>query len=86
MEAVLEHLELEAVADGHEDLAVQDAAVGELLAHRRRDLGEVAGERLGVARRQLDLVAVLEDDAAEPVPLRLERQAVAVASPGRGSP
>ena len=40
------------------------------------DLGEVAGQRLGVAAGQLDLVAVLEHQAAEPVPLRLEAQAV----------
>ena len=49
------------------------------------DLGEVAGERLGVARGQLHLVAVAEDDAAEAVPLRLEGQP-AVELRGVGDP
>ena len=38
------------------------------------DLREVPGQRLGVAAGQLDLVAVLEHQAAEPVPLGLEAQ------------
>ncbi len=37
-------------------------------------LGEVARQRLGVARGQLHLVTVLEDQASEPVPLGLERE------------
>ena len=41
----------------------------------RDHLGEVAGQRLGVAAGQLDLVAVLEHDAAEAVPLGLEATA-----------
>ncbi len=48
------------------------------LAHewfeRFEDLGEVAGEGAVVAAAELDLVAVAEHDAAEPVPLRLEDQ------------
>ena len=59
----------------HEELAVEHAALGQLLPDRRDDLGEVAGQRLGVAAGQLDLVAVAEDDAAEAVPLGLEAQA-----------
>ena len=37
-------------------------------------LGEVAGQRPVVAAAQLDLVAVAEHQAAEPVPLGLEQQ------------
>ena len=58
-----------------EELAVEHAPLGQLLLDRRDDLGEVAGQRLGVAAGQLDLVAVAEHDAAEAVPLGLEAQA-----------
>ena len=77
VDPLLEHLELEPLGpDGecHEQLAVEHAALGQLLAHRGDDLGEVAGQRLGVAAGQLDLVAVLEHQAAEPVPLGLEAE------------
>ena len=72
-------------AQRHEHLAVEHAPVGQLLAHRLDHLGEVAGQRLGVAAGQLDLVAVLEHQAAEAVPLRLEAQA-AVDFAGSGIP
>ena len=79
VDPLLQGLELQPPALGaleaDEDLAVQHDAVGKLAAYGLDDLGEVARERLGVAARELDLVAVLEDQAAEPVPLRLEAQA-----------
>ena len=52
--------------------------VGQRGQQRVEQLGEVAGERPLVAAGQLDVVAVAEHDAAEPVPLRLEQPAVAV--------
>ena len=66
-----------AIAVGHDDLAVDDAPVGEPLAKGFEELGEVAVERLLVAARELDVVAVAEHDAAKAVPLRLEQPAVA---------
>ena len=49
---------------------------GSAAASTGQQLGEVAVERLLVAARQLDRVAVAEHDAPEPVPLRLVEQAV----------
>ena len=69
MDALLQHLELQPRTDCHEQLPVEDAAVRQLLPGGLDDLREVAGQRLGVARGQLDLVAVLEHETAEPVPL-----------------
>ena len=51
-----------------------DAPLGQGRLHRLDDLGEVAGQRLGVAAGQLDLVAVAEHEAPEAVPLGLEDQ------------
>ena len=62
-----------------DDLAVDDAS-GQERPQRIRHLGEVARERTVVAATQLDLVAVAEDQAPEPVPLRFEEE---VAGPGR---
>ena len=64
------------VAVGHDDLAVDDAPLGERVEQHRDQLREVAVERALVAAGQLDLVAVAEHDAAEAVPLRLVQQAV----------
>ena len=47
-----------------------DAALRQVGLDRLDHLGEVAGHRLLVARADLDLVAVAEDDRAEAVPLR----------------
>ena len=60
------------------DLAVEDAAFRERRAERVAQLGEVAIERLQVARLGEHLVAVAEDDRPEPVPLRLVQPALAV--------
>ena len=66
---------------GDDDLAVEDAAVGELTAERVDELGEVSSQGLLVAAAELDVVAVAEDDAAEPVPFGL---VVQVRRPGAG--
>jgi len=67
------------VAD--DDLSIDDVAAFGQAA----ELGEVTRERLAVARLQLDLVTVHEDDRAEAVPLRLIRPAVALGQ-GLGRP
>ena len=71
MDALLQRAERDAaVGVAHHDLAVEHVA-----ARREVELGEVAVERLIVARAELDVVAVDERDHAEAVPLRLVREA-----------
>ena len=73
VQAQLQRLEVQGAAlrvDEH-DLAVDDAALGQVRADRLDDLGEVPRHRPLVAAADLDLVAVPEDDRTEPVPLRL---------------
>ncbi len=43
---------------GHDDLAVDQAWLGQQLGERRDELGKVAGERLGAAAADLDVGAV----------------------------
>ena len=52
------------------------AALGQVRLERRRQLREVAVERLEVAALDVGLVAVAEDDRAEAVPFGLEQPAV----------
>ena len=66
VDPLLEHLELQPRPDRHEQLAVEHAPVRQLLARGLHDLGEVAGQRLGVARGQLDLVAVRKTRQRKP--------------------
>jgi hypothetical protein len=65
---------LPAPDDDH--LAVDHRPLRQLRAGLRDHLREVPGERLAAPARQLHLVAVAEDDAAEAVPLRLVRHAL----------
>ena len=74
MDPLLQHLELQPVADHHHDLAVDHAPLRQVGLDRLDHLGEVAGHRLLVARADLDLVAVAEHDRAEAVPLGLVGQ------------
>jgi hypothetical protein len=71
VDALQQRLEVQPVALGDDDLAVDHAALGQRRLDRLDHLGEVAGERALVAAAQLHLVAVPEDDAPEAVPLRL---------------
>ena len=71
-------LEVERAVAGDHDLAVEDAALGQLGPERLGELREVAVERLEVAALRVDLVAVAEDERPEAVPLGLELPAVAV--------
>ncbi len=79
VDALAEQIEVETLGPGHDQLAVDDAAVGKVCPQRCRHLGEVPGERLLVAAPELDLVAVAEHDAAKSVPLRLEHEGAVVA-------
>ena len=72
MQAEREEVEVECAVVGDDDLAVEDAALGELGAERVEEVGEVAIEWLGVAALEVDVVAVAEDESAEAVPLGLE--------------
>ena len=85
MDPLLERIEVEPVpfAVGDDDLAVDDAAVGQRVGEHRQQLREISVERLLVAARELDVVAVTEDDAAEPVPLRFVQHAIGVGDRAR---
>jgi hypothetical protein len=72
VDAQLQGLEVEPVAAGHDDLAVEHAALRRVGEHRLDDLGEVPRHRALVAGAEQHLVAVAEDDRAEAVPLRLD--------------
>ena len=71
VDALEQRLEVQALAVGDDDLAVDDAALGKLGLHSFDDLGEVAGQRFFVAAAELHLVTVAKDDAPETIPLRL---------------
>ena len=78
MDPLGQGVEVEAGRAGDDDLPVEHATVGQVGPQRVHQLGEVPGQRLLVAAAQHDVVAVPEDDAAEPVPLGLVEQAVAL--------
>ena len=67
----------ERVEGARDDLAVEDVAPG-----RELQLGEVAAQRLAVARLQVGLVAVDEGDGAEAVVLGLVGPALALGEAG----
>ena len=73
MLAQLQRVEVEAALVGDDELAVEHDPIGQLFEQRLAQLGEVAQQRLLVARLQIEVVAVAEHDAAEAVPLRLVR-------------
>ncbi len=75
MNAHLQGFEVEHVALGHHQLAIEHAALGQLLQERGQELREVAIQRLGIATLQQHLVAITEDQRAESIPLRLENPA-----------
>ena len=75
MDPLEEGLEVEPAAGGDHDLAVEDAAGRAAAPQRVEQLREVPGQGPLVAAAELDLVAVPEDDAAEPVPLGLVEHA-----------
>jgi hypothetical protein len=74
VDALLQHLELEAVSGGsdHDDLAVDDAPLGKVGTDRLDQLREVAGHGFLVAAADLHVVAVSENDRPEAVPFGFE--------------
>src|SRR2546430_2746398 len=78
MDPQQQRLELEATLAGDDDLAIEDATVRQGGAEPGSELGEIAIERLEVARLDVRLVTVAEDDRPEAVPLRLEQPAIAL--------
>ena len=72
VQAHLQGVEGQRVAVRDRELAVEHEAVGRKRAQHRRDLGEVARQRLAGFRPEIDLVAGPEGEAAEAVPFRLE--------------
>jgi hypothetical protein len=80
MDALEQRVEVQStvVGVGDHDLAIDDAAIGQLLEQRFDQLGEVARERPFVAAGEFDLVAVAEHDAAKAVPLGFVQPPVAV--------
>jgi hypothetical protein len=72
MDAQEQGLEVEPGRPDDDDLAVDDAALGQRGAQRGDQLGEVPVHRLLVTALQEDLVAVAEHQGPKAVPLRLE--------------
>ncbi len=71
VDALLEHLELEAAVPRDDDLAVDHAPGRQSGPHRLDDLGEIAVHGPRVPAVEPHLVAVAVHDRAEAVPLRL---------------
>ena len=80
MNALQQCVEVETaiVGVGHHDLAVDHAAIRQVVQHRLDQLGEVARERALVAAGQFDVVAIAEHDAAKAIPLGLVQPTVAI--------
>ena len=72
MQAKLQGVEGEDLADRNRQLAVEDESLGLQRAKRRDHLGKVTREALARAAQHLDLVAVANCEAAEAIPLGLE--------------
>ncbi len=72
MDAHLQRVEGERVADGNRQLAVDHERVRLEAGQHGHDFGEIAPERLARFRPELDLVARAKGEATEPVPFRLE--------------
>jgi hypothetical protein len=76
VEALLKRIEAEPGIGDHHDLPVHDASLRQRDAQQLHELREVARERPVVPRPELELVAVAEHDAPEPVPLGLVEETV----------
>src|SRR5437867_375297 len=83
MDAREEGLEVEPAGPNDDDLAVEDAALGQRGGQRGDELREVSVHGLPVTALQRDLVAVAKDQGSKAVPLGLELPSV---SAGQGVP
>ena len=77
MDAHLQGVEVEAVVGGDHDLAVDDAAAGQVLLERVDELGKVPAQGLAALRLKRHRVPILECHAAEAIPFRLVKPAAA---------
>jgi hypothetical protein len=73
----LEQVEVQALAGGDHDLAVEHAPGRQLRQSRLPDLREIAIERLELAALDVDLGLAPKDDRSEAVPFRLVENTVA---------
>ena len=78
MQPLLQRVEIEAPLGADDDLAVDDAALGQDFAQRFGQLGKVTVERPQVAALDHHLAALAEHDGAEAIPFRFEQESVAV--------
>jgi len=72
MKAHLQPFEIQTVGRDDDDLAVDDAAVGQLCEKRLVQFGEVSVERPQVPTLNIEVVATAKHERAKSVPLRLE--------------
>src|SRR5829696_8406741 len=74
MDTLLQYLEFEPVSDHDDDLPIDDTAFRQVLFDRLNHFGEIPRHRPLVARADLYLITIPEDDRPEAVPLRLVRE------------
>ena len=84
VDSLLQGLEVEDACAGDDQLAVENAAVGQGCLEGSLQLGEVAQQGLAVPGLEVQLVAVAEHEDPKPVPLRLVQPPVACGD-ARGS-
>src|SRR5438552_5658315 len=77
MDALQEGVEVEPPVAGDDDLPVEDDAPERQRAQRGNELGKVARESLCAIRLEHDALALTKGEAAEAIPLRLERPLLA---------
>ena len=82
MEAQLQRIERERIADGDDDFAIKQELLGLEPTEHLDDFGKVAPKRLARFGGQRDLSAVAARHAAETIPFRLELPAVALGQLG----
>src|SRR5690606_8261386 len=72
MDARLERLEGPGATELHQQLSVEDEAIGIEARDKIDDFGKVTSKLLSRFRRQFDLAVMLSREAAEAIPLGLE--------------
>ena len=82
MEAHLQRIERQRIAELNDQFAVDGQAVDGKAMQRRHHVGKEPGQRLARPALELDLLASLEGQTAETIPFRLELPAGAVRQVG----